>query len=164
MDLTFTSIPFLALGYCVYSSPVDLLFKWMKFLFSKFWVWHVHTSSFLSFTIDLVTFTLFLFLYSSRAWTFSFLDKFTLYMFVIQWLPVHTYCLRECVEFFISFWSVIVFVAQVISKLTEGRASHIPYRDSKLTRLLQSSLSGHGRISVRLVYRFSEMRLHSFLY
>jgi len=45
---------------------------------------------------------------------------------------------------------VIIFVAQVISKLTEGRASHIPYRDSKLTRLLQSSLSGHGRISVRL--------------
>lgn len=41
---------------------------------------------------------------------------------------------------------------QVISKLTEGRASHIPYRDSKLTRLLQSSLSGHGRISVRLYF------------
>lgn len=37
---------------------------------------------------------------------------------------------------------------QVISKLTDGRASHIPYRDSKLTRLLQSSLSGHGRVSV----------------
>ena len=55
---------------------------------------------------------------------------------------------------------MIVFVAQVISKLTEGRASHIPYRDSKLTRLLQSSLSGHGRISVRLVYRFATSVLH----
>ncbi|KAK3019121.1 hypothetical protein RJ639_004113 [Escallonia herrerae] len=37
---------------------------------------------------------------------------------------------------------------QVISKLTDGRASHVPYRDSKLTRLLQSSLSGHGRVSL----------------
>ncbi|KAH9674011.1 kinesin-like protein KIN-7K [Citrus sinensis] len=36
----------------------------------------------------------------------------------------------------------------VISKLTDGRATHIPYRDSKLTRLLQSSLSGHGRVSL----------------
>jgi hypothetical protein len=39
---------------------------------------------------------------------------------------------------------------QVISKLSDGKSSHIPYRDSKLTRLLQSSLSGHGRVSVRL--------------
>ncbi|KAG0486923.1 hypothetical protein HPP92_009018 [Vanilla planifolia] len=37
---------------------------------------------------------------------------------------------------------------EVISKLTEGRAAHIPYRDSKLTRLLQSSLSGQGRVSL----------------
>ncbi|QCD97544.1 centromeric protein E [Vigna unguiculata] len=36
----------------------------------------------------------------------------------------------------------------VISKLTEDKASHIPYRDSKLTRVLQSSLSGHGRVSL----------------
>jgi len=39
----------------------------------------------------------------------------------------------------------------VIAKLTDGKATHIPYRDSKLTRLLQSSLSGHGRISVSTV-------------
>lgn len=37
---------------------------------------------------------------------------------------------------------------QVISKLGDGKASHVPYRDSKLTRLLQSSLTGHGRVSV----------------
>ncbi|KAF7837559.1 peroxisome biogenesis protein 1 isoform X2 [Senna tora] len=37
---------------------------------------------------------------------------------------------------------------QVISKLTDGKATHIPYRDSKLARLLQSSLSGHGQISL----------------
>ncbi|KAI9118820.1 hypothetical protein K1719_010265 [Acacia pycnantha] len=34
-----------------------------------------------------------------------------------------------------------------IGKLSEGKASHVPYRDSKLTRLLQSSLSGHGHVS-----------------
>jgi centromeric protein E len=36
----------------------------------------------------------------------------------------------------------------VIGKLSEGKATHIPYRDSKLTRLLQSSLSGHGHVSL----------------
>lgn len=36
----------------------------------------------------------------------------------------------------------------MISKLTDGKATHIPFRDSKLTRLLQSSLSGQGRVSV----------------
>ncbi|KAK7289804.1 hypothetical protein RIF29_03762 [Crotalaria pallida] len=36
-----------------------------------------------------------------------------------------------------------------IGKLSEGKASHVPYRDSKLTRLLQSSLSGHGHVSLR---------------
>ncbi|KAF2289526.1 hypothetical protein GH714_036839 [Hevea brasiliensis] len=42
----------------------------------------------------------------------------------------------------------LLTLGTVISKLTDGRASHIPYRDSKLTRLLQSSLSGHGRVSL----------------
>jgi centromeric protein E len=37
---------------------------------------------------------------------------------------------------------------KVIGKLSEGKATHIPYRDSKLTRLLQSSLSGHGHVSL----------------
>ncbi|KAK6941955.1 Kinesin motor domain [Dillenia turbinata] len=40
----------------------------------------------------------------------------------------------------------LLALGTVISKLTDGRATHIPYRDSKLTRLLQSSLSGHGRL------------------
>ncbi|KAI5560589.1 hypothetical protein POPTR_016G060400v4 [Populus trichocarpa] len=42
----------------------------------------------------------------------------------------------------------LLTLGTVISKLTDGRATHIPYRDSKLTRLLQSSISGHGRVSL----------------
>ncbi|KAJ4761707.1 P-loop containing nucleoside triphosphate hydrolases superfamily protein [Rhynchospora pubera] len=42
----------------------------------------------------------------------------------------------------------LLTLGTVIAKLTDGKSSHIPYRDSKLTRLLQSSLSGHGRISL----------------
>ncbi|EPS69031.1 hypothetical protein M569_05730 [Genlisea aurea] len=42
----------------------------------------------------------------------------------------------------------LLTLGTVIGKLSEGKASHIPYRDSKLTRLLQSSLSGHGHVSL----------------
>ncbi|KAL6502782.1 Kinesin-like protein KIN-7D, chloroplastic [Orobanche hederae] len=42
----------------------------------------------------------------------------------------------------------LLTLGTVISKLTDGKSSHVPYRDSKLTRLLQSSLSGHGRVSL----------------
>eukprot|EP00249_Psilotum_nudum_P009640 c22061_g2_i1 orf=468-4226(+) len=42
----------------------------------------------------------------------------------------------------------LLSLGTVIAKLTDGKATHIPYRDSKLTRLLQSSLSGHGRVSL----------------
>ncbi|XP_038884121.1 kinesin-like protein KIN-7C, mitochondrial isoform X2 [Benincasa hispida] len=42
----------------------------------------------------------------------------------------------------------LLTLGTVISKLTDEKATHIPYRDSKLTRLLQSSLSGHGKISL----------------
>ncbi|CAA0831213.1 P-loop containing nucleoside triphosphate hydrolases superfamily protein [Striga hermonthica] len=43
----------------------------------------------------------------------------------------------------------LLTLGTVISKLTDGKSTHIPYRDSKLTRLLQSSLSGHGRVSAK---------------
>ncbi|XP_011628945.1 kinesin-like protein KIN-7D, mitochondrial isoform X1 [Amborella trichopoda] len=42
----------------------------------------------------------------------------------------------------------LLTLGTVIGKLSDGKASHIPYRDSKLTRLLQSSLSGHGHVSL----------------
>ncbi len=40
-------------------------------------------------------------------------------------------------------WSV--FRVQVIKSLTESKEAHIPYRDSKLTRMLQESLGGNSR-------------------
>ncbi|CAO3618585.1 unnamed protein product [Cunninghamella blakesleeana] len=44
----------------------------------------------------------------------------------------------------------LLTLGTVISKLTESgkSAGHIPYRDSKLTRILQSSLSGHAKVVV----------------
>ncbi|KAI9332105.1 P-loop containing nucleoside triphosphate hydrolase protein [Obelidium mucronatum] len=45
----------------------------------------------------------------------------------------------------------LLTLGNVISRLTEdvkGNSIHIPYRDSKLTRILQSSLSGNARVSV----------------
>eukprot|EP00123_Amoebidium_parasiticum_P012425 comp21342_c0_seq1/m.29273 comp21342_c0_seq1/g.29273 ORF comp21342_c0_seq1/g.29273 comp21342_c0_seq1/m.29273 type:complete len:582 (-) comp21342_c0_seq1:108-1853(-) len=42
----------------------------------------------------------------------------------------------------------LLTLGNVISKLSEGNRSHIPYRDSKLTRILQNSLTGNARIAV----------------
>ncbi|KAJ1976618.1 Kinesin-like protein kip2 [Dimargaris xerosporica] len=42
----------------------------------------------------------------------------------------------------------LLTLGTVIAKLTEDKVTHIPFRDSKLTRILQSSLSGHARVSV----------------
>jgi len=39
-------------------------------------------------------------------------------------------------------------LGMVINSLTDGRSSHIPYRDSKLTRILQESLGGNSRTTL----------------
>ncbi|KAH7291967.1 hypothetical protein KP509_29G044300 [Ceratopteris richardii] len=42
----------------------------------------------------------------------------------------------------------LLTLGTVISKLSDGKPTHVPFRDSKLTRLLQSSLSGNGHVSL----------------
>ncbi|XP_067932791.1 kinesin heavy chain-like [Watersipora subatra] len=39
-------------------------------------------------------------------------------------------------------------LGNVISALSEGNKNHVPYRDSKLTRILQQSLGGNSRTSI----------------
>ena len=39
-------------------------------------------------------------------------------------------------------------LGQVINALTDAKAKHVPYRDSKLTRLLQNSLGGNSRTTL----------------
>ncbi|KAA8531957.1 hypothetical protein F0562_006901 [Nyssa sinensis] len=42
----------------------------------------------------------------------------------------------------------LLTLGTVIRKLSKGRNGHIPFRDSKLTRILQSSLGGNGRTAI----------------
>lgn len=39
-------------------------------------------------------------------------------------------------------------LGQVINLLTDGKSTHIPYRDSKLTRILQDSLGGNSKTAI----------------
>ena len=39
-------------------------------------------------------------------------------------------------------------LGMVIKSLTDGVSTHVPYRDSKLTRILQESLGGNSKTSL----------------
>ncbi|EKX53682.1 hypothetical protein GUITHDRAFT_64226, partial [Guillardia theta CCMP2712] len=42
----------------------------------------------------------------------------------------------------------LLTLGNVIAKLSEGEQSHVPYRDSKLTRILERALGGNSRTSI----------------
>ncbi|GMI68185.1 hypothetical protein like AT5G66310 [Hibiscus trionum] len=52
----------------------------------------------------------------------------------------------------------LLTLGTVIRKLSKGRNEHIPYRDSKLTRILQSSLGGNARTAI--ICTMSPARIH----
>ncbi|KAL4375959.1 hypothetical protein GQ457_02G013860 [Hibiscus cannabinus] len=52
----------------------------------------------------------------------------------------------------------LLTLGTVIHKLSKGRNGHIPYRDSKLTRILQSSLGGNARTAI--ICTMSPARTH----
>ena len=48
-------------------------------------------------------------------------------------------------------------LGNVINKLTDGKSVHIPYRDSKLTRILQDSFGGNSRTTLFCCCSLSEL-------
>jgi hypothetical protein len=59
--------------------------------------------------------------------------------------PPHTVSLPPQLEEAKMINKSLTSLGKVIKSLTEGGGKHIPYRDSKLTRMLQESLGGNAR-------------------
>ena len=57
----------------------------------------------------------------------------------------------------------LTVLGQVINCLTDGKNSHIPYRDSKLTRVLQDSLGGNSKTSLIITCSPSKFNEHETL-
>lgn len=57
----------------------------------------------------------------------------------------------------------LLTLGTVINKLTEGATGHIPYRDSKLTRILQPALGGNARTSIICAVTPAEMHIEETL-
>ena len=78
-----------------------------------------------------------------------FIHKYNIHMYVYilcNLLYLHMYILL-CEYNHLPWLLYRVALGNCMSALAEGR-SHIPYRDSKLTRLLQDSLGGGSRTSI----------------
>ncbi|MBA0865237.1 hypothetical protein Goshw_010415, partial [Gossypium schwendimanii] len=52
----------------------------------------------------------------------------------------------------------LLTLGTVIRKLSKGRTGHVPYRDSKLTRILQNALGGNARTAI--ICTMSPERIH----
>lgn len=50
-------------------------------------------------------------------------------------------------------------LGNVINALTDGKSKYVPYRDSKLTRLLQSSLGGNAKTHLLLTCSSSQVHI-----
>lgn len=73
-----------------------------------------------------------------------------MYMYLLIYISICIYvyayiCISVCL-FVCKYSHIHIFICiQVIFALTDEKQTHVPYRDSKLTRILQDSLGGNSK-------------------